>query len=139
MYCADDLTVWVDPLDGTASFVKKEFDAVTTLIGIAYRGQALAGIISRPFPDCYKKVTAASNNNNDGFDRRCMMVGVVGKGAFYCQYGIGERIKSNGDKSRKYFSKMIANEIKKEKMDQQCSSSLVITTSTWRKSNVVMK
>lgn len=29
--------VWVDPLDGTLSYVKEEYDAVTTLIGISHK------------------------------------------------------------------------------------------------------
>lgn len=43
------ITVWLDPLDGTAEFIDGLLSHVTTLIGIAYEGKALAGIINQPF------------------------------------------------------------------------------------------
>lgn len=42
-----DLTVYVDPLDGTSSFVKGKKEAVTTLIGLSSKGKALVGIIGQ--------------------------------------------------------------------------------------------
>ena len=47
----DDLVVWVDPLDGTLSYVKNELDAVTTLIGLSNKNLPIAGIIGHPYPD----------------------------------------------------------------------------------------
>ena len=50
--CAEsDVTVWVDPLDGTREFVEgPEFwHGVTVLIGIAVRGVPVAGVIHQPF------------------------------------------------------------------------------------------
>lgn len=45
----ENLTVWIDPIDGTREFVKGPFDVVTTLIGISYMGSPLAGVIYCPF------------------------------------------------------------------------------------------
>lgn len=45
----EDLTVWVDPLDGTKEFLDKNYDAVTTLIGIAHKGTPIAGVVHQPF------------------------------------------------------------------------------------------
>lgn len=41
----DDLVVWVDPLDGTLSFVNGELDAVTTLIGVSVGDNPLLSVI----------------------------------------------------------------------------------------------
>jgi 3'-phosphoadenosine 5'-phosphosulfate (PAPS) 3'-phosphatase len=48
---AKAITVYVDPLDGTADFVKGNLEAVTTLIGIAIDAKPVAGVIYRPFYD----------------------------------------------------------------------------------------
>eukprot|EP01084_Bolivina_argentea_P031452 58212_1 len=44
-----DLVVWVDPVDGTKEFTEGIKSAVTTLIGVAWKGRPIAGIIGRPF------------------------------------------------------------------------------------------
>jgi 3'(2'), 5'-bisphosphate nucleotidase len=44
-----DVTVWVDPLDGTAEFTAGYLDHVTVLIGIAVGSRPVAGIIHQPF------------------------------------------------------------------------------------------
>jgi len=64
------ITVWLDPLDGTAEFIDGLLSHVTTLVGIAYEGKALAGIINQPF---YK--------NEDGTMGRSIW-GIKGVGAF---------------------------------------------------------
>lgn len=51
-YCSikeEDLVVWVDPLDGTKEYTEGLLDNVTILIGIAYEGKAIAGIINQPY------------------------------------------------------------------------------------------
>lgn len=45
----EDITIWVDPLDGTAEFVKGHLDHVTVLIGFSLRGKAVAGVVHQPF------------------------------------------------------------------------------------------
>lgn len=45
----DDVIVWVDPLDGTLSYVNGELDAVTTLIGLSVGSVPVLGIIGYPF------------------------------------------------------------------------------------------
>ena len=43
--------VFPDPVDGTKEFTEGIKSAVTTLIGIAWKGRPIAGIIGRPFTD----------------------------------------------------------------------------------------
>merc|ERR1711936_492112 len=45
----DQLTVWVDPLDGTAEYTQGLLDHVTVLIGIAVGKEAVAGVIHQPY------------------------------------------------------------------------------------------
>uniref|UniRef100_A0A3P8SI95 3'(2'),5'-bisphosphate nucleotidase 1 n=2 Tax=Amphiprion TaxID=80969 RepID=A0A3P8SI95_AMPPE len=53
----EELVVWVDPLDGTKEYTEDPhtrlhsglLDNVTVLIGIAYGGKAIAGVINQPF------------------------------------------------------------------------------------------
>ena len=44
-----DVTVFVDPLDGTREFVEGRLEAVTSLVGIAVGGRAVGGAIGLPF------------------------------------------------------------------------------------------
>lgn len=45
----EDITIWVDPLDGTSEFVKGLLDHVTVLIGLSVRGRSIAGVMNQPF------------------------------------------------------------------------------------------
>lgn len=44
-----ELCVWVDPLDGTKEFTKRNFEAVTCLIGITRNEHPVAGVVGCPF------------------------------------------------------------------------------------------
>jgi len=44
-----DVTVWVDPLDGTSEYTQGLLDHVTVLIGIAVKEKAVAGVIHQPY------------------------------------------------------------------------------------------
>ena len=44
-----DITVFIDPVDGTREFVEGRLEAVTSLLGVSYRGRAVAGIMGLPF------------------------------------------------------------------------------------------
>ena len=48
---ASDVTIFVDPVDGTREFVEQRLHAVQCLIGVAVRGRAVGGIIGLPFPE----------------------------------------------------------------------------------------
>ncbi|XP_061668417.1 3'(2'),5'-bisphosphate nucleotidase 1 [Syngnathoides biaculeatus] len=51
-YCGvkeEELVVWVDPVDGTKEYTEGLLDNVTVLIGIAYAGRAIAGVVNQPF------------------------------------------------------------------------------------------
>ncbi|XP_068251539.1 3'(2'),5'-bisphosphate nucleotidase 1 isoform X2 [Nyctibius grandis] len=45
----EELVIWVDPLDGTKEYTEGLLDHVTVLIGIAYGGKAIAGVINQPY------------------------------------------------------------------------------------------
>jgi len=48
---AQNITIWVDPLDGTKNFTLGDTLGVTTMIGIAYRGSPLFGVLHHVFSD----------------------------------------------------------------------------------------
>lgn len=68
----EDITIWVDPLDGTTEFVKGLIEHVTILIGISINGSAVAGVIHQPF------YNASKDKNTEGRT----MWGLVGLGCF---------------------------------------------------------
>ena len=45
----DDVVVFIDPVDGTREFVEGRLEACQNLIGISYRGAAIAGVVGLPF------------------------------------------------------------------------------------------
>ena len=45
----EEITVWVDPLDGTKEYTEGLLDHVTVLIGIAVGKRAVAGVINQPY------------------------------------------------------------------------------------------
>jgi 3'(2'), 5'-bisphosphate nucleotidase len=45
---AEELLLWIDPLDGTGEFIRKKFDSVTVMIGISWKGFPVAGVIHQP-------------------------------------------------------------------------------------------
>lgn len=47
----DDIVVWVDPLDGTSEYTQGFLEHVTVLIGIAFNGQPIGGVIHQPYFD----------------------------------------------------------------------------------------
>ncbi|XP_008148040.2 3'(2'),5'-bisphosphate nucleotidase 1 isoform X1 [Eptesicus fuscus] len=69
----EDLVVWVDPLDGTKEYTEGLLDNVTVLIGIAYEGKAIAGVINQPYYNYQAGPGAALGRT---------IWGVLGLGAF---------------------------------------------------------
>jgi len=54
---AEDLSVWIDPLDGTREFTQGFYEFVTTTIGICFKGRPVAGVISEPYAcDCVGRI-----------------------------------------------------------------------------------
>ena len=49
LYDAEDLCLWVDPIDCTAGFTNNRLYQVTILIGISYKGTPICGFIGHPF------------------------------------------------------------------------------------------
>ena len=58
---ARDLCVFVDPVDGTREFVEGRLEAVECLLGVAYRGRAVAGVMGLPFYDDSLAVPAVAS------------------------------------------------------------------------------
>ena len=48
-YLAEDVCLWVDPIDNTKGFIQGVAEAVTILIGISHKGKAELGLIGIPF------------------------------------------------------------------------------------------
>merc|ERR1712212_206687 len=45
----EQITIWIDPLDGTMEFIDRLLHHVTILIGVAVDDKAIAGVINQPF------------------------------------------------------------------------------------------
>ncbi|XP_052509864.1 3'(2'),5'-bisphosphate nucleotidase 1 isoform X3 [Budorcas taxicolor] len=84
----EELVVWVDPLDGTKEYTEGLLDNVTVLIGIAYEGKAIAGVINQPYynyqNDENQKLRERRNDAKAGPDAVLgrTIWGVLGLGAF---------------------------------------------------------
>ena len=76
----DDITIYVDPLDGTREFVEGRLDSCTVLVGIAINGESVAGSIGIPFP---KNGVEDDDNNAEGDEKESptIVYGLVGLGS----------------------------------------------------------
>ena len=46
----EEITIFVDPLDGTREFVEGRVENVACLVGIAWRNKSIGGVVGVPFP-----------------------------------------------------------------------------------------
>uniref|UniRef100_A0A0K0FYR7 3'(2'),5'-bisphosphate nucleotidase 1 n=1 Tax=Strongyloides venezuelensis TaxID=75913 RepID=A0A0K0FYR7_STRVS len=82
----NDITIWVDPLDGTAEYAAhfkdktRSLDQVTVLIGIAYKGVAIGGVVHQPYFET---------------DQGRTIWGVVGMGSFNFTREFAVKVKNS--------------------------------------------
>lgn len=93
----EELFIWVDPLDGTREYtegyeVSKE---VTVLIGISWKGRAIAGILNQPF----YRLEAAKTGSDAFYSGRCLW-GIEGLGAYDSVNGKIKPVESKSEKTR---------------------------------------
>ncbi len=48
-YEFSEIKLFIDPIDATMEFIKKNFAVVTCLVGIVYKDEALAGLVHYPY------------------------------------------------------------------------------------------
>lgn len=68
--------MWIDPLDCTAGFTNNRHYEVTILVGLAYQGKPIYGIIGHPFKNKLNKsvyeptvlVGSTTVNNESAFE-----------------------------------------------------------------------
>ena len=77
----EDLVVFIDPVDGTREFVEGRLGSVVTLIGIALRGRAIAGVVGVPFHDGKIGVVGDGSGQLSGA-RGLVLHAVVGAGVY---------------------------------------------------------
>ncbi|XP_001630227.2 3'(2'),5'-bisphosphate nucleotidase 1 [Nematostella vectensis] len=71
---AEDVVVWVDPVDGTKEFTEGLLHHATVLIGVSYEGRPVAGVIHQPF--------FGHNSSSDLSKLGRTLWGINGLGAF---------------------------------------------------------
>ncbi len=49
MYPAKDICLWIDPLDCTQGFISNRKHETTILIGVAFQGRPILGLIGHPY------------------------------------------------------------------------------------------
>ncbi len=63
-----DIKLFIDPIDATMDFIKKNYEVVTCLVGIVYKDQPLAGLVHYPY--------------YEGKDKSVSFFNIPGKGIF---------------------------------------------------------
>lgn len=48
-YYMSDIKLFIDPIDATMDFIKKNYSVVTNLVGITYKDEPLVGLVHYPF------------------------------------------------------------------------------------------
>lgn len=46
---AEDLSVWIDPIDGTRELCAGRLENVTCMIGVVYKNNPIMGLVHRPY------------------------------------------------------------------------------------------
>jgi len=90
---ARDLCIFVDPVDGTREFVEGRLEAVECLLGIAYRGRSIAGVMGLPFYDDALTVPAVPSHAEGR-----VLYGIAGGSSGVMGVRPGERCGSTRDR-----------------------------------------
>ena len=59
-----ELTFWIDPLDGSSGLVEGHTEHLTVIIGVAVNKRPLLGIVHKPFCPTHNDTDATKINSN---------------------------------------------------------------------------
>eukprot|EP01118_Nematostelium_gracile_P010140 TRINITY_DN3468_c0_g1_i2.p1 TRINITY_DN3468_c0_g1~~TRINITY_DN3468_c0_g1_i2.p1 ORF type:complete len:340 (-),score=86.87 TRINITY_DN3468_c0_g1_i2:27-902(-) len=65
-----DVCVFIDPLDATKEYTTGNLEAVMSLIGIAYKGNAIAGVMYQPFIGNGRMIWGMNGYGYSGFENK---------------------------------------------------------------------
>jgi 3'-phosphoadenosine 5'-phosphosulfate (PAPS) 3'-phosphatase len=68
----EDVTVYIDPMDGTREFVEERLQNVQCLIGITHKGQPVGGVIGLPFVS-FETSEDSHGDDNESINVVCAM------------------------------------------------------------------
>ncbi|XP_033617921.1 3'(2'),5'-bisphosphate nucleotidase 1 isoform X2 [Fukomys damarensis] len=111
----EDLVVWVDPLDGTKEYTEGLLDNVTVLIGVAYEGEAIAGVINQPYYNYQNGAKQVFREHSKGAEAGPdaelgrTIWGVLGLGAFGFQLQEAPAGKHIVTTTRSHGSKLVSD------------------------------
>lgn len=71
----NELVVFIDPLDGTREFVQGRLDSVQTLVGVAWHGRPIAGVVGLIFHERFPGVPPDGTASDAA---GCVLHGIVG-------------------------------------------------------------
>ncbi|XP_065221887.1 3'(2'),5'-bisphosphate nucleotidase 1 isoform X2 [Planococcus citri] len=101
------ITVWVDPLDGTSEYTQGLLEHVTVLIGIAVDDKAVAGIINQPYYGHKEKADCGRS-----------IWGIIGLGAFGFQPKEPPKDRKIVTTTRSHSNKVVLSTIDSIKPDE---------------------
>jgi len=103
-----ELVVFIDPVDGTREFVEGRLDSVQTLIGIAWRGRPIAGVVGLPFHHHEVGVIPTFAVLPPSKAAGAILHGVVGVGLFGLRHPLDDEDEPTSKKPRQQETEVVA-------------------------------